>query len=158
MPVDPETPPTAWTIPSLQNELYANAQSVESTLGGGAHGHLGMVMPEAEYVTISAEATPYVFPDKLDVPAYVGTAANRDQQKKDYKASLAAFQEARELQNKLRKMVIQGVPAAYLAKLRHPLVNYANATPKDILAHLMAQYGTILPADLKANMEWIQAP
>jgi hypothetical protein len=81
-----------------------------------------------------------------------------DQQKENYKASLPVFQEARELQNKLRKLVIQAVPAAYLAKLRHPLVNYANATSKDILAHPMAQYGTIQPVDFKANMEWIQVP
>jgi hypothetical protein len=157
-PVDPETTPTAWTIRQLRNELYANAQSVESTLGGGQHGHMGMVMPDVEYITVSAGAAPYVLPIKPAVPVYAGTAANRHQQQENFKARLAAYQEAQDLQNKLKTMVIQAVPAAYLAKLREPLVNYANATPKTILAHLMAQYGAILPADLKDNMERLQAP
>ena len=37
--------PTLGALMTLRNELKANAQSVETTLGGGAHGHLGLVVP-----------------------------------------------------------------------------------------------------------------
>ena len=37
-------PPTAFTLRALRRQLYANATSVDTTLGGGGHGHLGIVM------------------------------------------------------------------------------------------------------------------
>ena len=46
---------------TLRNELKANEQSVETTLGGGAHGHLGLVVPPAIYITIAPD-TPYIKP------------------------------------------------------------------------------------------------
>ncbi len=45
-----EEAPTAKSLLLLNKEVYANARSVESDEGGGAHGHLGLVMPTAAYV------------------------------------------------------------------------------------------------------------
>ena len=36
----------------IEKELTANASSITSTLGGGAHGHLGLVKSAAAYATI----------------------------------------------------------------------------------------------------------
>jgi hypothetical protein len=47
--LDPTQPPTATTIRLLAKELYANLSTVESKLGGGNHGYLGMLMPKEEY-------------------------------------------------------------------------------------------------------------
>ena len=44
----------------LKDLLKANAFRVSSNLGGGAHGHLGLVLTPVEYATVSA--TPYVCP------------------------------------------------------------------------------------------------
>ena len=41
--------PTYETLHHLKNELKANASSVPTTLGGGNHGYLGMVLAPAEY-------------------------------------------------------------------------------------------------------------
>ena len=43
---------------TIRNEIKANAQSVHTTLGGGAHGHLGLVVTQQVYDTI-APGTPY---------------------------------------------------------------------------------------------------
>jgi hypothetical protein len=85
LPHNPLTPledkaPTAWTIDILKQELYVNVQSVQSQLGGGNHGHLGMLMPQAEYILISNGGEPYVQPEKPNVPVYNGTATAREQQ------------------------------------------------------------------------------
>ena len=48
--------PTHKTLKRLKQELRANASSVESDLGGGDHGHLGLVLIPAEYSSISATA------------------------------------------------------------------------------------------------------
>ena len=41
--------PTYETLHHLKNELKANASSVPTTLGGGNHGYLGMILMSSEY-------------------------------------------------------------------------------------------------------------
>ena len=52
--------PEYLTLKVLKNEIKANASKVTSDLGGGGHGHLGLVLTPAEYGMISA--VPYVRP------------------------------------------------------------------------------------------------
>ena len=52
--------PTYESISKVSHELYTNAATLASPLGGGQHGHIGMVMKPALYATLSA--TPYVDP------------------------------------------------------------------------------------------------
>ena len=52
--------PTYDSLKTLKNELKSNATSVTSDLGGGGHGHLGIVLTPAEYAVISP--IPYVRP------------------------------------------------------------------------------------------------
>ena len=44
----------------IKNEMKANAASVPCDLGGGAHGHLGLMLSPPEYTNVSV--TPYVRP------------------------------------------------------------------------------------------------
>ena len=52
--------PTYDTLKTLKDQLKANATSVTSDLGGGNHGHLGLVLDAPEYVNVSV--VPYVRP------------------------------------------------------------------------------------------------
>ena len=45
--------PTYETVHKLWNEIKANTRSVYSHLGGGTHGHLGLVLTAAQYADIS---------------------------------------------------------------------------------------------------------
>ena len=45
--------PTYETLHHLKNELKGNASSVPTTLGGGNHGYLGMILMSAEYHRIA---------------------------------------------------------------------------------------------------------
>ena len=45
--------PTYDQIDKVETKMKTNAASVATELGGGVHGHLGMLMSEAEYATIS---------------------------------------------------------------------------------------------------------
>ena len=71
--------PDYTALKKIKDELQVNATSVPTDLGGGDHGHLGLVLTATEYANISA--TPYlkpVHPGILTIP--VGTAqhaANR---------------------------------------------------------------------------------
>ena len=44
--------PTKKSLKRLKQKLWANASSVESDLGGGDHGYLGLVLTEIEYTTV----------------------------------------------------------------------------------------------------------
>ena len=65
--------PVYTTIYKTLLQLYANAASVPISLGGGAHGHLGLIMATALYSTVTL--TPYIPPNDPDLtPNYpVGT-------------------------------------------------------------------------------------
>ena len=63
--------PTYKSLRVLTNQLKANARSVHTTLGGGQHGHLGLVLTPAQYAILSP--TPYIRqprPTPLQIPAY----------------------------------------------------------------------------------------
>ena len=53
--------PTMANLLTLRNELRANAQAVSTTLGGGRHGHLGLVMSPQDYALIP-NTTAYLRP------------------------------------------------------------------------------------------------
>jgi hypothetical protein len=46
--------PTYESLKSMTNQLKANACSVTSDLGGGSHGHLGLIMTPTEYALVSS--------------------------------------------------------------------------------------------------------
>ena len=45
--------PTFTALNKLKTYLKANAKSVRSNLGGGFHGHLGLVLTDEEYAMLS---------------------------------------------------------------------------------------------------------
>ena len=58
--------PTYETLHHIKNELKANASSVPTTLGGGNHGYLGMILTPAEYRRITL-TDPFTWPPNLGV-------------------------------------------------------------------------------------------
>ena len=66
--------PTNKTLKQLKQELWENSSSVESDLGGGDHGYLGLVLTDAEYATVTA--TPFVPPT---YPATLKISTSTDQ-------------------------------------------------------------------------------
>ena len=64
--------PTYKTLTILFNQFKANARSVRTSLGGGQHGHLSLVLSPAQYNTI-APNQPFIYPahpGPLTLPAY----------------------------------------------------------------------------------------
>ena len=68
--------PTYETLHHIKNELKANASSVPTTLGGGNHGYLDMILTPADYLRI-APTDPFTRPPNAGVlvPNLSGTAA-----------------------------------------------------------------------------------
>ena len=61
-----QSKPTYKVLNWLKVKLRANASSVETDLGGGNHGYLGLVLSDAKYANVSP--TPFVLAP-LNIPA-----------------------------------------------------------------------------------------
>ena len=67
-------------ISQLNQIVYGNAATLPATLGGGAHGHVSLIMKATLYVLLSATAyvTPNEPPPSPDVPS-TATSASQQQ-------------------------------------------------------------------------------
>jgi hypothetical protein len=52
-PLDPNCDPTAEQVHQLRLELYTNARTVQTDLGNGAIGQLGVLMPDPDYIALT---------------------------------------------------------------------------------------------------------
>lgn len=157
-PLDPQCKPSPAEIRQLRKELYDNAQAITTSLGGGQHGHLGLLMPAAEYANM-AGAAPYAIPAPPVAPDYTGaTTVEREAMKDAYSAAKTTYNEARAFHNFIKAQIIKAVPELYIGILADDTLGYATVTPKDLLAHLVSDYGKITPKEIRANLARISAP
>ena len=132
-------------LKNMKDKLKTNATKIPSDLGGGAFGHLGLVLTPAEYANISA--VPYIrpiHPGVLNLPAPASERTEkrrRDQHKKD----LATYHETIHIENALKKQISETVDELYLEELRDPTTNTILHDIPTILRHLLTNYGEIDP-------------
>jgi hypothetical protein len=157
-PLDPNAKPTPRTIRLLRAELYANVTAIPSELGGGNHGHLGLLMPQAEYLAVTQGGVPYNIPVRPNLPVFQGAAAVIATIQGQYERDMATYITHRDLSNHVKQLILTAVPKAYLAALSHPDFGYANVSPQQMLAHLMATCGLITPTELRDNLQRLKAP
>ena len=101
--------PTHKTLKQLKQELRANGSSVESDLGDGDHGYLGLVLDDVKYATVSQTA--FVapnYPAALTVPNGTGQVAAlnlRKQHKEDKRVYLECKNVEKSLQRHIQDAI-----------------------------------------------------
>ena len=104
-PCEANTAPNAHYVRNLLKELAANAGHVQTTLGGGQCGHLGMILAGADYQALPGvgPANAFVFP--VQPPPVVFPAGANVQQREtltqECKHDVKTFQTANELEGQL---------------------------------------------------------
>ena len=102
--------PNNTALKHLTKELYANARAIPSTRGGGGHGHLGLVMPAAEYMVVTGVA--------FQLPAHPGpgpvhigapNAATRQETIRAYDANLKELMLATTVKEEIKKQLLEAV-------------------------------------------------
>ena len=158
-PINSNSTPNANSIRTLKRELYANATSVPTSLGGGNHGHLGLITTAAEYAIITGAGVPAFIPPAQPVALILaGTAEVRAQQIETYKGHKEAHKTFTAISTLLKKQIIEAVPSEYIASLADDLLGYTNVTAHVMLQTLTTNYGTITQDDLEDNYEKLSAP
>ena len=137
--------PSYDTLRTIHTQLKANAASVPSILGGGANGHLGLVIAPEKYALISN--TPFnrpYHPGLLDVP--IGTLRDEaDRVTNAHRQQLDLYNTVQGVEKSLLQQLTKAVEPVYLESLKNQntgLIQYPIFT---VLAHLKSQYGNVHP-------------
>ena len=137
------------TLHRLHNELKSNAGSVPSTLGGGAHGHLGLILDAQRYATVSN--IPYIrpnFPGPLLIPP--GITPQIAMLYRDHRQeTVRTFREVVGVEQTLRKQIVATIDADYLSTLRDRNKNSITIPIYQIIQYLFTNHGKISPTQLQ---------
>ena len=133
-----EGQPTDEDLNQLTKELTNAAGSVATQNGGGEHGHVGMVVDEAEYVTFSQGNAKIIIPSNPGAyPTTVDTtnAFICECQIAKHKAEIVEYEAYLGVKNWLRRMIVKRIDHKWLAKLESEAMGYYHLAPKDLLTH-----------------------
>ena len=141
------------SLVQLRKALRANAASIRSNLGGGAHGYAALTLTPAQYNTLTgqvfnAPVHPGVHPN---IPAGA-TGAQISALERQHKADIQEYQEYLAVQQALKKQLIGAVDPIYLRALEDRVLGYANQTVLHMLTHLFENYAQLTATELFDNL------
>ena len=145
--------PDADALITLKNQLKANASSVPSNLGGGNHGHLGLVLSPAAYALVSNTAfvTP-AHPGVLAIPNGT-TAAMSTVLKDQHTESMRLFREVTGVEKALKQQILKALDKEWLLAITDRNTQSLTGTVAQILEHLFETYGFVSQAMLEKKEE-----
>ena len=150
--------PTYSTLERLLKELKANASTVHSTLGGGAHGHLGLVISLTSYAHLSA--IPFTR------PAFPGTAAIIPPGSTQHAArtlriqfdeELRVYHEVENVDKALKQQIVQAIEPKYLDAVRNRTSDTITIPVYQVMEHLFNTYGEITPETFQKKEQKVKA-
>ena len=124
-------------INTMMQLLYGNAASLPTTLGGGQHVHLGIIMTPQLYTTLVS--TPYKSPpDPVITPTHATGALAAIQQTYflEHKEERRIYENHHTMEDTLKSIIIDAVDEVIIGKLRNKYTGYLGITARYLLDHL----------------------
>jgi hypothetical protein len=151
--------PTFEDLKVIRRLLNTNAMSVLSYIGGGRHGHLGIIMTNEEYFATAANV--FTVPNSPGAPAEVVTgmtAAVIAEMTRLHREATQLYCTYHNVDQAIEKLIIEAFDDAYLNALSDKIVGYANCTSLQLLTHLLMYYAMIAPTELTPIYERLNTP
>jgi hypothetical protein len=144
----------------LTKELTNAAGSVTTQIGGGEHGHVGMVVNEAEYITFSKNGTKFLVPTNLGPYPTTVDPDNviRERQIAEHKAECIEYKTYLGIENYLCRMIVKSINHKWLAKIKSETMGFNHLSPKALLSHLRNIGGSLNHMDVTELISNIQKP
>jgi hypothetical protein len=147
------------TIHATRKSLQANSRAIDTHLGGGTLGHLGLIISDASYAMIAptTDAGPKLWiipqapgraPAKTD-----GTSAQISDARHVWEEDVQTYRTYTSVQQALKKQIISVFEPMHLDVLNDNMVGFVNISARDMLDHLFSTYGNITAVDLEINFE-----
>ena len=137
---------TSSELTSLQS--VANVLSVYLHLGGGTHGHLGLILTTAQYAEISNTGFTRPAHPGLLVILPVATAVQTSTIRDAYVEALRVFREVMGVEQAIIQQIITMIDATHPADVRDRTTNSINISVLALLVNLQDTYGTLIPHEL----------
>jgi hypothetical protein len=148
-------------ITTLEKNLVAIAASIPSRLGGGNHGHAGIIVKATKYLAIAGVALTdpihtEIYPTGLPTTAAAGTRARAEAK---HKESLAKYEIFKGVEQALKDIILEAVEHDYRLKMEDDMLGFLNQTPKQMIDHPKIRGGALDFSDTKTliaerDMEW----
>jgi hypothetical protein len=142
----------------MEKEIFANAMSVQTTLGGGEYGHLGLVMQDTEYTNLPS-ATTYVRPENpgvLTIPTDA-TQHSTATQKSYHDLKLRMFWESQGVHRAIMQQIIKAIDTKYLTPLRNRKIGAITKPISEVIKYLKTTYGHVTIEQLRRKQESLEA-
>jgi hypothetical protein len=154
-----EGEPDYQTINATRKFLLANSWAIDTHLGGGTLGHLGLIISDVSYSNISPPtADAPKFRETPNAPGRApattdGASAQISAARHVWEEDVQTYRTYTSIQQALKKQIISVFEPMYLEILNDNMVGYTNISEIDMLDHLFETYGNITAVDLEINFE-----
>jgi hypothetical protein len=126
----------------LEKELITIFANIPTTLGGGNHGHAGVIIAPAKYSAMTGGmafenlTNPGHNPDDVprDTSAHAKKEVEHKEKVKEYKTFHGVMQATKDI-------ILKAVDHKYLLEIKDEILGFLNQTPTDMLNHLWSHGG-----------------
>jgi len=145
-------PPTSHHLTNLEKEIISILANIPTTLGGGNHGRVRVIMDPTDYSTMTGgidfvnPVNPGLYPTGLSLNAASGTRAREEA---IHKELIAQFETLEGVKLGTKDLILEAVDNEYLSEIEHDTLGFLNQTPRQMIKHLLTQGGALDFADTK---------
>jgi hypothetical protein len=158
--------PTADTLRITLDELVANTAAIQTSLGGGQHGHSGLVYSAAEYAAIATPSpAAYIVPAQpmFPTPATLAAAVAADANMTPaiqivlHQHEQAIVDKANTVETDMRRLLVAAYEPVYFeafAAAQGKAVG--QCTVQELMGHLNSTYGAVRAPEIAQQMAKLQ--
>ena len=135
----------------------ANCASVQSTLGGGSHGLLGLALSAPTYLQITGANFYRPVNPGLLPQAVVGTAAQMAEIVRRHKEELRMYRIVQATDDACKSQLLEAFDKIYFRGLRNRHTGFTGISYLDMITHLYNNFGIITAVDIMENEKRMDA-
>ena len=143
--------PTNKSLKRLKTELRANSSSIDTDLGGGDHGYLGLILSDPEYQRISPPPTRFqapTWPGTLTIDAAAAPVAAMHL-KEVHRESIRVYRECKNVEKALLRHVQNAIEEKYIEHLLDDDTGLIEVDIPHVLDYLFLNYGKVPSEEVK---------
>ncbi len=121
--------PTNQDLTTLEKEHIAILANIPTTLGGGNHGHAGIIVEPARYllmtrgVAFANPANPGTYPANVPVNATAGVRARAEEKHNEFIREYETFQGVVQA---TKDIILEGIDHKYLLEIEDEILGFLN--------------------------------
>ena len=146
------------SLVTIFKELKRNAQKVPTTLGGGRHGYLALVLKTAAYLAVpntQAFMRP-VHPGTFTPSNIRLTQVEVIQEKAAHEEMIRQYTECNGVEDSLKNQLVQAIPSVYFDAIRDPDTDMISTDIPGMVEFLQKNYCRLTPEQVNAREDTLK--